>query len=248
VHLKLAINGKPQFVGKSPSKLQQNNPKAGKQLLQANTATSSSISTTPEDTSQANFEVSPYNTVNMEEFDQLMGGLHSNANPPNSILPNNLPFNLTTQNSTSTSVTIFKPNGNINQIQANMEEDNNGEPASNTVQNLGVESGISGLEQEDTVVSEVDQEVNQMLSQQLNTAEQTQEDSRDSDTPSPMQYCEGQVFVLNKAMQFVRFNATVGDKYVVTNKGLEKLQNDDSNLGQQTLTLKGKFSFSFDSN
>jgi hypothetical protein len=62
-----------------------------------------------------------------------------------------------------------------------------------------------------------------------------------------MEYCEGQMFVLNKAMQFVRFHATIGDKYVVTNKGLDKLQDDDCSVGQQTLTLKGKFSFSFDS-
>jgi hypothetical protein len=84
------------------------------------------------------------------------------------------------------------------------------------------------------------------MSTELTATEIISEDNRESDTPSPMEYCEGQMFVLNKAMQFVRFNAKIGDKYVVTNKGLEKMQDDDSTTCQQVLTLMGKFSFHFD--
>ena len=39
------------------------------------------ISTSPETVSAPNYQVVPFNTVNMEELGQLIGGLQSNANP-----------------------------------------------------------------------------------------------------------------------------------------------------------------------
>ena len=46
-------------------------------------------------------------------------------------------------------------------------------------------------------------------------------------------------------MQFVRFHATIGEKYIITRKGLEKMKIYDEITNQQVLTLGGKFSFKF---
>ena len=54
------------------------------------------------------------------------------------------------------------------------------------------------------------------------------------------------MFTLNKAMQFVRFHPRIGNKYAVTNKGLEKMADEDLGTSQQVLTLKGKLSFKFE--
>jgi hypothetical protein len=48
-------------------------------------------------------------------------------------------------------------------------------------------------------------------------------------------------------MQFVRLHAKIGDKFVVTSKGLHKIEENENDSNMQILTLRGKFSFKFDS-
>ena len=73
-----------------------------------------------------------------------------------------------------------------------------------------------------------------------------EEPPSESDTPSPIEFQEGQIYILNNSMQFVKFHGTIGDKYVITNKGLQKMD-DDKQSTPMVLTLKGRFSFNFES-
>ena len=74
----------------------------------------------------------------------------------------------------------------------------------------------------------------------------TSTDDTHSDSAFPLDFCEGQVYVLNKSMQFVRLHTKIGDKFVITSKGLEKLVEEDLHNNHQVLTLKGKFTFTFE--
>jgi hypothetical protein len=87
-----------------------------------------------------------------------------------------------------------------------------------------------------------DQEITETLAQ----AHATCTDDNHTDTASPLDFCEGQVYVLNKSMQFVRLHTKIGDKFVITSRGLEKIDEDDVHDNQQVLTLKGKFTFTFE--
>ena len=122
------------------------------------------------------------------------------------------------------------------------------------------EANVCGKENSTTIPQQVDEQATAMElnadtppnddddSQEVINASKNTEppcvtnDNRDSDTPSPMEYCEGQLFVLNKSSQFVKFHAVMGDKYMVTSKGLEKIE-EEPNMCNQVLTLRGRFSF-----
>ena len=90
------------------------------------------------------------------------------------------------------------------------------------------------------------EEVKQALGQSQMAVDNTISEGRQSDTPSPLDFCEGQIYTLNKAMQFQRLHTRIGEKFVVTSKGLEKIEDDERDSNQQVLILKGKFSFQFE--
>jgi hypothetical protein len=228
--------------GKVPSHLQQNLQGARSNPIQAGISASATVSTPPENHPSSNYQVTPFNTVNMEQFSQIIGDVSSD-DPPSTMMNHNMSYTLPAQNS-SNSVAIYQPT-----IQ---------EPESELVLEEIVESGGSDSikpinEQNSTPPTNMDKEPTDEENEEIsNTWKQDKEhiaeaSRMESDTPSPIDYNEGQIYILNNSMQFVRFHAKIGDKYMITNKGLQKIEEDEQ-ITPQVLTLKGKFSFKFESN
>jgi hypothetical protein len=100
---------------------------------------------------------------------------------------------------------------------------------------------------EEIVTTSVNDEVKETLNNPPAPNSTPPDQERNSDTPSPIQFCEGQIYSLNKSMQFVRIHAKIGDKFLVTSRGLGKMEESDTSSNMQILTLWGKFSFKFES-
>lgn len=244
IHLKNALTYSPNITGKIPSSLKikmvtnRNNP------IASSTKDQASVSTNPETLDSCDYQVTPHNTVNLEEFHQLMGGLNS-CTPQSPNIPNILPFDVTSQKSSSTiSVTSLNPNSKVDISTATIDEmQKNIDEINEQIQEEAIDLSFVVQQQENEMSEIVNEEIIETLNTEDNTAA-INDDERESDTPSPIQYCEGQIYILNKSMQFVRLHANVGDKFVITSNGLEKIEEETDH--QQTLTIKGKFSFKFD--
>ena len=100
---------------------------------------------------------------------------------------------------------------------------------------------------EETVTTSENEEIQKTHINPMLPMNTLPEEDRESDTPSPIQLCEGQIYSLNKSIQFVREHAKIGDRFIVTSKGLEKTEEPEASPSVQVLTLRGKFSFKFDS-
>jgi hypothetical protein len=243
IHLKNALNFSPTITGKAPSSFKikmvtnRNNP------VENSTNGQATVSTNPETLESCEYQVTPHNTVNLEEFHQLMGGLNS-CTPQSSNNHNTVPYNVTSEKSSSTSVTIFNPPSKVETTTATtVEMQKNIDEINEQIQEEAIDLSLV-VQQQENEISEI---ANKEITETLNTEDNIgaiNENERESDTPSPIEYCEGQIYILNQSMQFVRLHANVGDKFIITSKGLEKFEEETDNL--QTLTLKGKFSFQFE--
>jgi hypothetical protein len=171
--------------------------------------------------------------------------LQANANPSANNSNPVLPYNITAQNSSSTMVTIINQNGEADTLE-NPQEMCISQQQIPTIHEEGLNLTIGNKEAAIMETSVENEEVNQALGQSQMAEDYTTPEARQSDTPSPLEFCEGQIYTLNKAMQFQRLHTKIGEKFVVTSKGLEKIEDDDRDSNQQVLILKGKFSFKFE--
>jgi hypothetical protein len=193
------------------------------------------------------YQVGPYDTVNLEQFQDLIGDIQTTTIPSNNMDANNLPLNVTSQNSRSTTINIFKSNGIPDPTQASLRDPGSKEGDNSTAQEEVMDLSMVIHANEEVVTTSKNEEVNETATRSPNPNSTPPDEDRDSDTPSPIQFCEGQIYTLNKSMQFVRVHARLGDKFMVTSRGLQKMEEPDTSSNMQILTLKGHFSFNFES-
>ena len=103
-HLKQASNASTKPQGKSISHVQQKTGMTRFNPLQASSSSSETVSTPQE----SNYQFSPFNTVNMNAFGQMIGGLAKNNNPTSTSNNQSASFNFTAENC-STAVTYYQP-------------------------------------------------------------------------------------------------------------------------------------------
>ena len=172
----------------------------------------------------------------------MIGGLANADNPTTSIINQNVPCNFTAQNS-STSVTYYQ---SINQEPQSEQVSNETAPkdgADNDKPPVEPTPGPSSGTDDNTPIEECEKIIEAFI-KQSNTQDTASKDDThilESDTPSPIEYSEGQIYILNQSMQFVRFHAQIGYMYTITSKGLQKVGDEEPSA----LTIKGKFSFKF---
>jgi hypothetical protein len=210
--------------------------------MQAGSTAPATISKPQENQPISNYQVTPFNTVNMEEFGKIIGGTYSD-NPSSTVINHNLPNTFPAQNS-STSVAIYQPIAPEPETELVLEE---------ATESGGSNTTTMPQEQNPAPPTIMGNDSNIQANEEvMNTLKQSNEQVPEAppseyDTPSPIQFQEGQIYILNNSMQFVKFHGTIGDKYVITNKGLQKLDDEEQST-PQVLTLKGRFSFKFESN
>jgi hypothetical protein len=246
-HLKQAYMSRSQSLGKTISSYQNKISTSRNNPLQINNPMTSTTSNLQNDqiipahqtVGTQNYEVGQYNSVNLEEFNLMMGALQNIPAASNDIINDNLPVNLTTK---STTVAIYQPTGNIIDNDDIQVDEGSSEDQSSMIPDNTVEIIASTENTDYMVTSAEDNEITETLS----TPRAATTDNTPSDTPSPLEFCEGQVYVLNSSMQYVRVHAKIGDKFIITSKGLEKMEEEDPSTNLQVLTVKGKFTFTFD--
>jgi hypothetical protein len=80
------------------------------------------------------YQVGPYDTVNLEQFQDLIGGLQTTTTPSSSMEANDLPVRVTSQNSRSTTINIYESNDVPEPTQASLRDQGNNQVDNNTVQ------------------------------------------------------------------------------------------------------------------
>jgi hypothetical protein len=242
-HLKLALTQRAKSITRALSTHAQTST----QLSANNSAPDIGSTAVFTDSTEMGYQVGPYDTVNLEQFQDLIGGLQTTTIPNSSMQANNLPVKVTSQNSRSTTINIYESNGIPEPTQASLRDQGNNEHNNNTVQQQVMDLSIAAHASEEVITTSDDEEITEIATTSPNPPTIPLDDDRDSDTPSPIQFCEGQIYTLNKSMQFVRIHAKLGDKFVVTSSGLQKMEEPDTSSNLQILTLKGHFSFNFES-
>ena len=119
-HLKQVLNCTPNSPGKIPSKLQLNMQGGRSNPMQATSAAPATISKPPENEPLSNYQVTPFNTVNMEEFGRIISGTHCD-NPSSTVINHSTSNTLPAQNS-STSVAIYDHMAHESQTELVLEQ------------------------------------------------------------------------------------------------------------------------------